>query len=130
MIEPRLGLLLVLCAAPAFAADWLLVWSGRDEIMMLDRDSIRRGDGAADAWAMQVFDRTVTLEDGTVPHRSRRLRVVADCRAGKYGYAERVFLSDANGAGTVVRRETPAAAGMAVPDTTPGKVLLAMICPA
>ncbi len=130
MIELRLGLLLALCAPPAFAADWLLIWSGRDEVMLLDRESIRRGGGTADTWAMQVFDHAVTLEDGTVPHRSRRLHVVADCRAGRYGYAERVFLSDAEGAGTVVHREKPAVVNMAVPDTAPGKMLLAMLCPA
>lgn len=128
MTEFRLGLLFALWASPAFAADWLLVWSGREEAVMLDRASVRRGGGAAQAWVMKVFDKTVTLDDGSVPHRSRRIHLVADCRAGKYGYDEQVFLSGAQGTGTVVRNEKPAAVDMVVPATAPEKILFAMVC--
>lgn len=126
MIELRLALLLALCAPPAFAADWLLIWSGRDEVLMIDRSSVRREADRAQAWTMKTFDRKV--DNGGMPHQSSRSHMVADCRAGRLGFDERIFLAGANATGGVVRAEKPERVQMAEPATAAEKMVFAMLC--
>jgi hypothetical protein len=122
----RLGLLLVLCTPPAFAADWLLIWSGPDEVLMIDRSSVRREADRAQAWTMKTFDRRIDNEG--ISHQSSRSHMVADCRAGRLGFDERIFLAGTNATGAVVRAEKPERVQMAEPATAAEKMVFAMLC--
>ncbi len=126
MNELRLGLLLALCAPPAFAADWLLIWSGPDEVLMIDRSSVRREADRAQAWTMRTFDGRI--DNGGMPHQSSRSHMVADCRAGRLGVDERTFLAGANATGAVVREDKPERVQMAEPATAAEKMVFAMLC--
>lgn len=133
MQTPKALLLTAVCATlatSATAADWLVISSGRDEVLMVDRASFKLRGDFAEASILRSFDKTVTLEDGTVPHRSQHIRLTVDCRNGTYGHAERVLLSEALGKGQVVNTEKPEKEDVrfAAPESYAGKMLLAMAC--
>ena len=72
-------------ASDSSAANFLLLYSGIDEIVMIDRDSISRDDARAQAWV-------VRRREGTPPAKGNteiRERYVFDCTARTLGVIER-----------------------------------------
>lgn len=114
-------------AHPARAADWLVIGSGVAEVLMLDRDSVRRSGKAAEALTLRShdLDRAAT---GDIPvHRSEIARLRFDCDAGTVAVVERRFFSAALGRGREVGK-LAAPAPATVASSQRDRMLLEMAC--
>lgn len=124
------GLMIVLACSAASAADWLVVASGRDDVLLVDRASLARSGTRAEAWVLRSHESAVRSEDGAREYRSQKIQLVFDCRARTHGTARRIFMSGPLGGGKVVAAETtePAALHMAAVATQVENLLLEMAC--
>jgi hypothetical protein len=108
-------------ALPAGAADWLVIGSGAGDVLMVDRDALRRNGGNAEALTLRSHER----EDAA--YRSELARLRFDCSAGTIAVTERVFFSDTLGNGREVGRKTASEPPVAA-TTQREKMLLEMAC--
>jgi hypothetical protein len=112
-------------ALPGHAADWLVIGSGTTEVLMLDRDSVRRSGSVAEASTLHKHERDVAAAGEIPAHRSEISRLRFDCDAGTITVAERLFFSAAPGR-QVGQVAAPAPA--AVASSQREKMLLEMAC--
>lgn len=100
-------------ADPGHAADWLVIGSGSAEVLMLDRDSLRRSGRSAEALTLLSHDREVAATDAIPAHRSEISRLRFDCDAGTLAVTERLYFSAALGQGREVGSITAPAPAVA-----------------
>lgn len=125
-------LLLLLCLAlsgvrAAGAEDWLVIASGAGDVLMVDRDTLRRSGGNAEALTLHSHERTVAATTQNPAYRSELARLRFDCSAGTFAVTERVFRSGALGGGREVGRKTGTEPAVAA-TTQREKMLLDMAC--
>jgi hypothetical protein len=72
-------------ASDSSAENFLLLYAGIDEIVMIDRDSISRSDARALAWVVRRLERTAPARGYT----EIRERYAFDCTARTLGVIER-----------------------------------------
>ena len=60
---------LLLAASPAFAAEWSLVAESKDEIVFVDRTSIRQDGALKKARVLHSYSTVRTVGDEAFPHR-------------------------------------------------------------
>ncbi len=113
-------------AAPAGAADYLLVHAETDGALLIDRDSLRRTGERAEAWTLYRYDRPVPPAPGEPRHAAMRSRYVLDCRARRLAITERIYL--ASPAGTAVGRATVGDAPLREANSPSERMLLAAVC--
>lgn len=124
------GLIIALACSAASAADWLVVASGRDDVLLVDRASLARSGTRAEAWVLRSHESVVRSGDGAREYRSQKIQLVFDCRARTHGTARRIFMSGPLGGGKVVAAETAASATlhMVAAQTQLDNLLLEMAC--
>jgi hypothetical protein len=79
--------------AAAASPQWVSVDGSRPAAVLVDRSTITERNGLVSAWALRVYSDEISLGSDPLtgqrlhPHRSAKVRYLADCQSGTLGMA-------------------------------------------
>ena len=94
--------ILSLTAVGAYASDWSLVAKGSDQIVFVDRTSIRDEGGLKVARVLRSYSTVQTIGDTAFPHKSEILHYAVRCEDRSLGFEAWTMTSGAVGSGDTV----------------------------
>jgi len=94
--------LLAVTAASAFAGDWSLVAQGTDEIVFVDRSSIREEGDLKTARVLRSYSSVQTIGDDAFPHKSEILHYAVRCEDRSLGFEAWTMTAGEIGSGDTV----------------------------
>jgi hypothetical protein len=89
-------------SAAAVAGDWSLVAQDKDEIVFVDRSSIREDGGMKTARVLRSFSAIQTIGDDAFPHKSEILHYAVRCEDRSLGFEAWTLTSGEIGTGSTV----------------------------
>lgn len=93
---------LLLAGPSAFAADWSLVAGNKDEIVFVDRTSIRQDGGLKKARVLHSYSTVQTVGDEAFPHKSEILLYAVRCENRSLGFEQWTMTSGEIGSGATI----------------------------
>ena len=94
--------MLAVTAASAFAGEWSLVAQGSDEIVFVDRSSIRDEGGVKTARVLRSYSSVQTIGDDAFPHKSEILHYAVRCEDRSLGFEAWTMTAGEIGTGATV----------------------------
>ena len=93
---------LALSAATSYAGDWSLVAKGSDQIVFVDRSSIREEGGLTTLRVLRSYSTVQTIGDTAFPHKSEILHYAVRCEDRSLGFEAWTMTSGEVGTGDTV----------------------------
>jgi hypothetical protein len=93
---------LLLAASPAFAAEWSLVAGSKDEIVFVDRASIRQDGELKKARVLHSYSTVRTVGDDAFPHKSEILLYAVRCEDRSIGFEQWTMTAGEIGSGATI----------------------------
>lgn len=93
---------LLLGANLAFAAEWSLVAANKDEIVFVDRDSIRQHGDVKKARVLHSYSTVRTVGDEAFPHKSEILLYAVRCEDRSLGFEQWTMTAGEIGSGATI----------------------------
>lgn len=93
---------LALAATASFAGDWSLVAKGDDQIVFVDRSSIREEGDLKTLRVLRSYSTVQTIGDTAFPHKSEILHYAVSCEARSLGFEAWTMTSGEVGTGSTV----------------------------
>ena len=93
---------LLLAATSAFAGEWTLVAGNKDEIVFVDRTSIRQDGDLKKARVLHSYSKVRTIGDEAFPHKSEILLYAVRCEDRSLGFEQWTMTSGEIGSGATV----------------------------
>lgn len=93
---------LAVLASSAFAGDWNLVGQGADEIVFVDRSSIRSEGDLKTARVLRSYSTVQTIGDDAFPHKSEILHYAVRCEDRSLGFEAWTMTAGEIGTGATV----------------------------
>jgi len=93
---------LLLAASPAFAAEWSLVAGSKDEIVFVDRASIRQDGELKKARVLHSYSTVRTVGDDAFPHKSEILLYAVRCEDRSLGFEQWTMTAGEIGSGATI----------------------------
>jgi hypothetical protein len=93
---------LLLAASPAFAAEWSLVAGSKDEIVFVDRASIRQDGELKKARVLHSYSTVRTVGDEAFPHKSEILLYAVRCEDRSLGFEQWTMTAGEIGSGATI----------------------------
>ncbi|HEX7813195.1 MAG TPA: surface-adhesin E family protein [Burkholderiales bacterium] len=94
--------ILALAAATSFAGDWSLVAHEADQIVFVDRSSIREEGGLKTARVLRSYSTVQTIGDTAYPHKSEILHYAVSCEDRSLGFEAWTMTAGEVGTGATV----------------------------
>lgn len=94
--------ILALTAITSFAGEWSLVAKGNDQIVFVDRSSIRDEGGMKTARVLHSYSSVQTIGDTAFPHKSRILDYTVRCEDRSLGFEAWTMTAGEIGTGATV----------------------------
>ncbi len=94
--------ILALTAITSFAAEWSLVAGNKDQIVFVDRSSIRDEGGLKTARILRSYSTVQTIGDTAFPHKSEILDYTVRCEDRSLGFEAWTMTSGEIGTGATV----------------------------
>jgi hypothetical protein len=93
---------LLLAASPTFAAEWSLVAGSKDEIVFVDRTSIRQDGELKKARVLHSYSTVRTVGDDAFPHKSEILLYAVRCEDRSLGFEQWTMTAGEIGSGATI----------------------------
>lgn len=93
---------LLMAAASAFAGEWSLVATDRDEIVFVDRASIRQDADLKKVLVLHSYSKVQTIGDDAFPHKSEIMLYAVRCEDHSLGFEEWTMTSGEIGSGETI----------------------------
>jgi len=93
---------LLLAATSAFAGEWTLVAGNTDEIVFVDRTSIRQDGDLKMARVLRSYSKVQTIGDEAFPHKSEILLYAVRCEDRNLGFAQWTMTAGEIGSGETI----------------------------
>jgi hypothetical protein len=93
---------LLLAASPAFAVEWSLVAGSKDEIVFVDRASIRQDGELKKARVLHSYSTVRTVGDEAFPHKSEILLYAVRCEDRSLGFEQWTMTAGEIGSGATI----------------------------
>ena len=94
--------ILALTAATSFAGEWSLVAQAKNQIVFVDRTSIRDDGDLKTARILRSYSTVQTIGDDAFPHKSEILHYAVDCEDRTLGFEAWTMTSGEVGTGATV----------------------------
>lgn len=94
--------ILALGAVTSYAGDWSLVAKGSDQIVFVDRSSIREEGGLTTLRVLRSYSTVQTIGDTAFPHKSEILHYAVRCEDRSLGFEAWTMTSGEVGTGDTV----------------------------
>lgn len=94
--------ILALTAVTSFAGDWSLVAKGADQIVFVDRSSIREEGDFKTLRVLRSYSTVQTIGDTAFPHKSEILHYAVSCEDRSLGFEAWTMTSGEVGTGSTV----------------------------
>ena len=94
--------LLLLAATSAFAGEWALVAGNKDEIVFVDRTSIRHDGDLKKARVLRSYSKVQTIGDEAFPHKSEILLYAVRCEDRSLGFEQWTMTAGEIGSGETI----------------------------
>lgn len=92
----------LLAASSAFAGEWSLVAGNKDEIVFVDRTSIRQEGDLKRARVLHSYSKVRTIGDEAFPHKSEILLYAVRCEDRSLGFEQWTMTAGEIGSGETV----------------------------
>lgn len=92
----------LLAASSAFAGEWSLVAGNKDEIVFVDRTSIRQEGDLKKARVLHSYSKVRTIGDEAFPHKSEILLYAVRCEDRSLGFEQWTMTAGEIGSGETV----------------------------
>lgn len=92
----------LLAASPTFAGEWSLVAGNKDEIVFVDRTSIRQEGDLKKARVLHSYSKVRTIGDEAFPHKSEILLYAVRCEDRSLGFEQWTMTAGEIGSGETV----------------------------
>jgi len=92
----------LLAASLAFAGEWSLVADNKDEIVFVDRGSIRQEGDLKKARVLHSYSKVRTIGDEAFPHKSEILLYAVRCEDRSLGFEQWTMTAGEIGSGETV----------------------------
>jgi hypothetical protein len=92
----------LLAASSAFAGEWSLVAGNKDEIVFVDRTSIRQEGDLKKARVLHSYNKVRTIGDEAFPHKSEILLYAVRCEDRSLGFEQWTMTAGEIGSGETV----------------------------
>lgn len=92
----------LLAASSAFAGEWSLVAGNKDEVVFVDRTSIRQEGDLKKARVLHSYSKVRTIGDEAFPHKSEILLYAVRCEDRSLGFEQWTMTAGEIGSGETV----------------------------
>jgi hypothetical protein len=94
--------IVLLAASSAFAGEWSLVVGNKDEIVFVDRTSIRQDGDLKKARVLHSYSKVRTVGDEAFPHKSEILLYAVRCEDRSLGFEQWTMTAGEIGSGATI----------------------------
>ena len=94
--------IVLLAASSAFAGEWSLVAENQDEIVFVDRTSIRQDGDLKKARVLHSYSKVQTIGDEAFPHKSEILLYAVRCEDRSLGFERWTMTAGEIGSGETI----------------------------